>query len=131
MVLRKREPFMMRVLIVDDHGMVRQSLSYLIKSTTDMEVVGQASDGREALQFCTEHTPDVVLMDVMMPEMDGLAATRFIRQMQLNIKIILFSGHSDEGSVQAAYHAGANGFLSKGMSTDEILDTVRIVYEGE
>lgn len=118
---------MMRVLIVDDHGMVRQVLSQLLKSTADMQVAGLAADGREALQFCAEHTPDVVLMDIMMPEMDGLAATRFIRQIQSNIKIILFSAHSDEASVQAAYHAGVDGFLSKDVSIDEILDTVRAV----
>lgn len=118
---------MLRVLIVDDHGMVRQGLSQLLKSTTDMQVIGQAADGREAIRLCAEHAPDVVLMDIMMPEMDGLAATRFIRQMQLNIKIILFSAQNDEASVQAAYHVGANGFLSKDVSTDEILDTVRAV----
>ncbi len=118
---------MMRVLIVDDHGMVRQGLSQLLKSTDDMQVVGQAADGREAIRFCAEHTPDVVLMDVMMPEMDGLAATRFIRQMKSNIKVILFSAHGDEASIQAAYHAGANAFLSKDASTEDILDTVRAV----
>ena len=120
----------MRVLIVDDHGMVRRGLSQLLKSTTDLEVAGEAADGREAIQFCAEHTPDVVLMDIMMPEMDGLAATRFIRQMKSNIKVILFSAHGDEASIQAAYHAGANAFLSKDASTEDILDTVRAVWEG-
>ena len=83
---------MMRVLIVDDHGMV--------------------------------------LMDIMMSEMDGFAATRFIRKSQTNIKVILFSAHSDEETRQAAEHAGAHGFLSKDVSADEILDTVRAVCSG-
>jgi DNA-binding NarL/FixJ family response regulator len=128
MVPVRQEPFMMRVLIVDDHGMVRQSLSQLLKSTPDMQVVGQAANGREAIRFCEKHALDVVLMDVIMPEMDGLAATGFIRQMGTNIKVILFSAHSDEASVQAAQHSGAEAFLSKDVSIDEILDTVRTVY---
>ena len=119
---------MIRVLIADDHGMVRKGLSHVLQTTTDMEVVGLAADGREALRFCTEYAPDVVLMDIMMPEMDGLAATRFIRQMQSNIKIILFSVQSDEESMKAAYHAGAHSFLSKDVTANEILDAVRTVY---
>jgi NarL family two-component system response regulator LiaR len=106
---------MIRVLIADDHGMVRQGLSHVLQTTADIEVVGLAANGREALRFCTEYVPDVVLMDIMMPEMDGLAATRFIRRMQSNIKIILFSAQSDEASTQAAYHAGAHSFLSKDL----------------
>jgi DNA-binding NarL/FixJ family response regulator len=128
MVLRKQEPSMIRVLIVDDHGMVRQGLSQVIQTTTDMQVVGLATDGREALRFCAEQTPDVVLMDIMMPEMDGLAATRFIRRMRPTIKIVLFSAWSEEESLRAAYHAGAHGFLAKDVTVNEILDTVRTIY---
>jgi DNA-binding NarL/FixJ family response regulator len=119
---------MIRVLIVDDHSMIRQGLSQVLQTTTDMQVVGLAADGREALRFCAEQTPDVVLMDIRMPEMDGLAAARFIRQTRPTIKIILFSSQDDEASLQAAYHAGAHGFLSKDIVIEEILETVRAIY---
>lgn len=118
---------MIRVLIVDDHGMVRQGLNQLLQSTNDMQVVGLAADGREAIRFCAELVPDVILMDITMPEMDGLTATRFIHQLHTKIKVVLFSVHSDEETVQAAYQAGAHGFISKDVSTNEILDTVRAV----
>jgi DNA-binding NarL/FixJ family response regulator len=128
MVLSKQEPFMMRVLIVDDHGMVRQGLRQLLQTTNDIEVIGLAADGREAMRFCAEHVPDVVLMDIMMPEMDGIAATRFILQLHSTIKVVLFSAHSDAETLQAAQDAGARGFLTKDVSPDEILNTVRAVF---
>jgi NarL family two-component system response regulator LiaR len=119
----------MRVLIVDDHGMVRQGLRQVLQSTKDIQVIGLAADGREALRFCAEHVPDVVLMDIMMPELDGLAATRFILQLHSTIKIVLFSAHSDAATIRAAQEAGARGCLSKDVSIDEILNTVRAVYK--
>jgi DNA-binding NarL/FixJ family response regulator len=107
--------------------MVRQGLGQLLQSTVDIEVVGFASEGREAIRFCAENLPDVVLMDIMMPGMDGLAATRFIRRLQPNVKVVLFSIYCDGETMQAARDAGAHTLLSKSVSSDEILDIVRAI----
>lgn len=121
---------MIRILIVDDHDMVRQGLNQLLTSTQDMSVIGHARDGLEALHLCRLLQPDVVLMDVMMPGMDGMTATQIILEYDANIKIIVLSGLHDEAISRKAVGVGARRVLSKTARMHEILETVRTVSKG-
>ena len=118
---------MIRIAIVDDHQMVRQGLHQLLNFAGDMLVVGQACDGLQAVDLCAKLTPDVVVMDVAMPNMDGITAGQMICQQNPNIKVVMYSALIDEETRQAAIRAGAQKVLSKNVPTDEILETIRAV----
>lgn len=117
-----------RVLIVDDHAMVREGLTGFLQAFEDLELVGEASNGHEALRLCTETQPDVVLMDVVMPDMDGIAATRAIRRDHPDIRIITLTNFGDENMVQAALEAGATGYLLKDVSANELASAIRAAH---
>lgn len=121
---------MIRILIVDDHRMVRLGLDMLLKSAEDMTVVGHANNGVEALDLCKSLHPDVVLMDISMPEMDGITATRIIRQAHPITRIVMLTSLNDAEKCQAATRAGAQDLLPKNAPVEVILDTVRAVYRG-
>lgn len=123
-----QEAFVIRILIADDHGMVRQSLDLLLSLVKDITVVGQASNGQEALDLCEKVMPDVVLMDILMPEMDGFTATQALRRRYPKIKIIILTAVSNAEKSQAAYQSGAHAFLLKNSSVDQIFETVRAVH---
>jgi DNA-binding NarL/FixJ family response regulator len=124
---------MIRVAIADDQGLVRAGFRVLVESAPDMTVVGQATTGREAVRLAAETHPDVVLMDIRMPELDGLEATRLIGAdpaLGGTHILILTTFESDENVVEAM-RAGASGFLLKDAEPDDLLDAIRIVAQGE
>jgi NarL family two-component system response regulator LiaR len=118
-------------LIVDDHPMVRKGLSAFLLVTDDLELVGEAKDGLGALSACEHSPPDVVLMDLVMPVMDGLTAIREIKQRWPKIKIIALTSFQEEDLVQQALQSGAIGYLLKDVTAEELGDAVRSAYAGK
>jgi DNA-binding NarL/FixJ family response regulator len=121
---------MIRVLIVDDHSVVRAGLVDLLANRDDVEVIGEAADGRQALARAAELQPDVVLMDLSMPEMDGVEATKRITASHPHVRILVLTSFSDQTRIMDALRAGAEGYLLKHSEPDEIAAAVRAVYEG-
>ncbi len=122
---------MIRVLLVDDHKLVRAGLQSLVDSAADLTVVGAASDGEEAVRLVAELDPDVVLMDLSMPGMDGLEATRRISARHPDVQVLVLTSFSDGDRVRGALDAGAVGYLLKDADPQELLDGVRAVIRGE
>jgi len=120
-----------RVMIVDDHDMVRSGLSVFLEAFDDLELVGEAADGEEAIRLCSELQPHVVLMDLVMPAMDGVAATRAIRQANPMVQIIALTSFNDQDLVQGALQAGAVGYLLKNASIDELAAAIRAARVGK
>jgi len=119
-----------RVLIVDDHAIVRSGLSAFIAATPGLQLVGEAKNGLQALEGCATCQPDVVLMDLVMPEMDGVQATRLIRERFPHIQVLVLTSFQDEQNVQNALHAGALGYLMKDLSAEELAKAVRLARAG-
>ncbi len=119
-----------RVMIVDDHSVVRSGLAAFMLAFDDLELAGEASSGSEALHVCAQVKPDVVLMDLVMPEMDGAAATRAIRQAYPDVQVIALTSFKEEDLVQAVLKAGAIGYLLKNVSADELADAIRAAKAG-
>jgi DNA-binding NarL/FixJ family response regulator len=122
---------MIRVVLVDDHAVLRAGLAQLLGASGDIEVVGTASDGREALSVVEEVRPDVVLMDLQMPGTDGVAATRSINEAGLGTEVLVLTSYSDGERIVAALDAGAVGYLLKDAEPDEVLAGIRAVSRGE
>ena len=120
-----------RVLLVDDHAVVRSGLGAFLLAFDDLELVGEASGGEEAVRLCPQVRPDVVLMDLVMPGMDGAAATRAIRQRCPHIQVIALTSFKEKELVQGALEAGAIGYLIKNISADELADAIRAAYAGK
>jgi len=120
-----------RILIVDDHRIVHQALSEMISFVDDFELVGQGSNGEEAVALCAEVNPHVVLMDVVMPVMDGVEATKKILEQQPNTRILALSSFQDDSSVHTMLRSGALGYVLKDTSVDELENIIRTVYEGK
>jgi len=119
-----------RVMIVDDHAVVRSGLAAFMLVYDDMELVGEAEGGQEAVDQCKKFQPDVVLMDLMMPDMDGATATRAIRQRCPQIQVIALTSFREEELVQGALQAGAISYLLKNVSADELAEAIRSAYAG-
>lgn len=122
---------LIRVLIADDHTIVRSGVRLLLEAEADMEVVGEALDGREALDLAESLQPDVVLMDITMPEMDGLEATREIKTSFPQIKVLVLTMHRSDEYFFEMLKAGASGYILKGAKTSELINAVRVVQQGE
>jgi NarL family two-component system response regulator LiaR len=120
-----------RVMTVDDHQILRGGLKFLLLAFEDIELVGEARSGPEALGLCDELDPDVVLMDMMMPGMDGAAATQAIKEQHPEIQVLVLSGFSDAAGVREAMRAGAVGYLLKDVSIDELADGIRAAHAGK
>ncbi len=119
-----------RVLIVDDHAVVRTGLAMFLLAFDDLELVGAAANGAEALRLCAETRPDVVLMDQVMPEMDGASATRAIRQKWPHVQVVALTSFQEGKLVQEALQAGAIGYLLKNVSADELANAIRAAHAG-
>jgi DNA-binding NarL/FixJ family response regulator len=120
-----------RVLAVDDHPLVREGIAALIECEEDMELIGEGSNGREALELFRKHQPDITLMDLQMPEMNGIDATGAIRGEFPHARIIILTTHPGDVQVSRALKAGARGYVLKGMLRKELLDTIRAVHAGQ
>lgn len=119
-----------RVILADDHRMLREGLRRSLEEH-GLVVLAEASDGEEAVRLAEELSPDVVLMDVSMPVLDGIAATRLVRQRAPDTQVVILTMHSDDESVARAIRAGAAGYLVKDCSTEEVVDTIEKVASGE
>ena len=122
---------MIRVLLVDDHAVVRGGLAQLVGAAGDMEVVGSAADGTEAVAVARAQRPDVVLMDLQMPGMDGVAATRAILAEEPGAQVVILTSYSDGERIIGALDAGAVGYLLKDADPEDILEGIRAVSRGE
>ncbi|HYN36845.1 MAG TPA: response regulator transcription factor [Actinomycetota bacterium] len=120
-----------RVLIVDDHALFRRGLQMVLEGEADIEVVGEASDGTEAVKLAEESTPDVVLMDVRMPKRSGIEATRAIKDTLPSTRILMLTISDEEADLYEAIKAGASGYLLKEISIDEVANAVRQVSQGQ
>ena len=114
-----------RVMLVDDHAVVRSGLSAFLLAYDDLELVGEASSGERAIQTCQQFQPDVVLMDLVMPGMDGATATKLIREKCPNIQVIALTSFKEQELVEGALKAGAIGYLLKDVSADELANAIR------
>ena len=113
-----------RVMIVDDHDVVRRGLAVFLRAFDDLELVAEAANGAEAIELCPKVNPHVVLLDLMMPEMDGIAATRIITERFPHIRVVALTSRKDEYSVEAMMSAGAIGYLLKNASVEELANTI-------
>src|SRR5690348_13062168 len=119
-----------RLLLVDDHSVIRQALRMLLESQPELEVVGDAENGREALLAVERLHPDVVLMDVVMPGLNGIEATRQIRRFSRGSRVVMLSGFVDEDQLLAALRAGASGYLMKSSDISELVLAIQTVHRG-
>jgi len=121
---------MIKLLVVDDHTLVRAGLARLLDKEHDIEVVEQLSKGHDAVRYCGEHKPDVVLLDYGLPDLDGLETTRQILALERGIKVLILTMYANEEYATRLIRAGASGFLVKAASTDELKAAVRKVANG-
>jgi NarL family two-component system response regulator LiaR len=119
-----------RVMIVDDHAMVRTGLATFLEVSDDLDLVGQATNGQEAVELCERFQPDVILMDLVMPEMDGVTATRIIRERWPQVQVIALTSFQEKELVQDALEAGAISYLLKNVSIDDLTEAVRAAHAG-
>jgi DNA-binding NarL/FixJ family response regulator len=120
-----------KVLVVDDHAFMRVAIHAILTRDSSLEVVGEAKDGQEAIERCRELQPDLVLMDVSMPKVDGLEATRYIKAHSPETSVLILTAHANLGFLMDAVKAGAAGYVLKGENPDHVLVAVRAVLDGE
>lgn len=120
-----------RVMLVDDHAMVRKGLITFLKAFKDLELIGEASNGAEAIRLCEQELPDVILMDIVMPEMDGIQTTTAILEKYPDVKIIALTSFKEDHIVKAVMEAGAIGFVEKDVSIEDLGDAIRKAQKGQ
>ena len=124
------ESDIIRVMTVDDHEITRSGIAFSLQAFKDLQLVGEAPHGEQALRLCAEVEPDVVLMDMQMPGMDGVKATQAIREGYPQVQVLALTSFYDKGLVQRAIQAGASGYLVKGVSAREIAEAIRLAHAG-
>lgn len=120
-----------KVLIVDDHRVVRQGLRTFLELHEDMLVIGEAEDGQEAVELVRQFDPDVILMDLVMPRLDGISATRQVKLLNPNAKVIALTSFTEDDKVFPAIQAGASSYLLKDVSPDNLVEAIRAAFRGE
>jgi NarL family two-component system response regulator LiaR len=120
-----------KVLIVDDHQVVRQGLRTFLELQPDIAVLGEAGDGQAAVEMVSQLQPDVVLMDLVMPRLDGISATRQIKALGISVKVIALTSFTEDDKVFPAIQAGASSYLLKDVSPDELVEAIRAAHRGE
>jgi DNA-binding NarL/FixJ family response regulator len=120
-----------RVLLVEDHQVVREGLRALVRGESDLELVGEAEDGDQALQLAAEHTPDVVVLDVGLPGLGGIEAARRLRKAHPETEVVMLSMHDDASTVDRALRAGAKAYVLKGRGFQSLCEAIRAVRRGE
>jgi two-component system, NarL family, response regulator LiaR len=128
---RSTHPARVRVLIADDHELIRVGLARLVSAQPDLTVVGTAADGHEAIAIAMSEHPDVVIMDLSMPLLDGVAATREITRLSPETRVLVLSSYVQHLVVASAIAAGACGYLFKNVSSLDVIDAIRRAYDGE
>ncbi|MCS2608993.1 UvrY/SirA/GacA family response regulator transcription factor [Halomonas dongshanensis] len=121
---------MINVLIADDHHLVRTSIAHLLNQERDIKIIGEADDGESAVAQCRHLKPDLVLMDIRMPGIGGLEATRRIHRTMEDIKVLILTAHMEDNVARKMLEAGASGFLSKGAEPGEMVDAIRQIFHG-
>jgi DNA-binding NarL/FixJ family response regulator len=122
---------MIKVLLVEDHALVRAGLRALLEKSTDIFVSGEASNGQEGVDMAQQLNPDVIVMDIMMPRMNGIQAAEHIRSLKLRSRVCLLSMHSDQGLVRQALQSGIKGYVLKSSVSEELLHAIRAIARGE
>ena len=120
-----------RIILVDDHGIIREGLISLLQRQADIEVIGQAEDGRSAIELVSKLKPDIVITDVIMPKLNGMDTTRQITRRFPKVKVIALSGHPHESFVMGMLKAGASAYVLKECLFDELLEAIQVVQHGE
>ena len=119
-----------KVLLVEDHEMMRAGLSLIFSNTPDIELIAEADNGKKGVELALKLNPDVVLMDIGLPEMDGIQATSLIKKSNPNMKVLIFTSREDEDDVFESLSAGADGYITKGANKEQIISAVKAVAEG-
>lgn len=120
----------MRIMIVDDDALIRDGLRMILESEKGFEIAGIASNGQEAVKLCAEVMPDVVLMDIRMPVMDGVLAVKLIKEQFRNVRILMLTTFKDSEYIRGAIKNGAEGYILKSNSTESIINSIQAVYKG-
>ena len=121
----------LRIILAEDHETIRDGLKLLVNSRSDMEVVGEADNGRTALQLAEEFSPDVVVMDISMPELNGLQATKKLKDKSPQVKVLILTRHSEPGYLQELLQAGASGYVLKQSKSEELVRAILAVAAGQ
>ena len=120
-----------RILIADDHGVLRAGLRALLSAEPELEVVDEASSGSEALSLADELQPDLILLDISMPDLGGIEVTRRLKELLPNVRVLILTVHEDESLLQEAIQAGASGYIVKRAVESELIDAIRAVWRGD
>ena len=124
-------PPKIRVVLIDDHLQIHRIIQETLRTTSDIQLVGQGANGQEAITLCEQCQPDIVLMDVMMPVMDGIEATKILHERFLGIKVLVLSSFQDHESVYTMLRNGAVGYLTKSTLAKDLVDTIRATFQGK
>lgn len=119
-----------KILLVEDHTVFRMGLSLIFENTQGLELIGEATTGKQGVDMALKLTPDIVLMDIGLPEMDGIQATKMIKKSNPNMKILIFTSRDNENDVFDSLSAGADGYIMKGATEDQIINAVKAVSAG-
>jgi len=125
------ENYLIQVLLIDDHAHIHDSVSILLRSVRDIQLVAHAADGKEGLLLCEKHHPDVVLIDIVMPGMNGFSTAQIIRKQYPEIKLLVLTSYQDEQSIQAMFTAGVNGYILKEDLSRHLVDVIRTIAAGQ